>query len=99
VRDAGKAGLRTHRPVLSIGRDANEDDAGIELLEVVVTEAPFFQGAGPEILDHDVALGGKLPEQVAAAFAQKIECHAFLVAGFRKPHQRIAALGVGAEPP
>jgi hypothetical protein len=52
----------------------------------------------PEILDHDIAFGRKLPEQVAAALGRKVERHALLVAGFREPHQRVAALGVGAEP-
>ena len=92
-----KPGCSPHRPVLAVSRDANQDRAAIELLQLIIAEAPFLQRAGAEILDDDVAFGRKPAQQVAAAVAGEVERHAFLVARFRKPHQRVAAFGVGAE--
>src|SRR6185312_10717821 len=98
MRDAGKARLRAHRPVLAVRGDADQDRATIELLQLVIAEAPFFQRTWTEILDDDVAFRGELAQQIAPAFAGQIERDAFLVACFRQPHQRVAAFGVGPEP-
>src|SRR3954471_23515280 len=99
MRDAGKTWLRPHRTVLPVSRDAHENRGSVDLLELVITEPPFFQRAGPEILDNDVAFCGELLQQFPPALARQIQGHAFLVAGFGEPHQRIAAFGIGAEPP
>src|SRR5215813_8685856 len=99
MRDAGKARLGAHRAILTVGRDAYQDRAAIELFQLVIAEAPLLQRARPEILDDDVALRSQLPEQFASAVGREVERDAFLVARLRQPHQRIAAVGRGAEPP
>lgn len=99
MRNARKARLRAHRPVLSIGRDPNEDRAPIDLFKFVVTEPPFFECAGSEVLHDDVALRRKLPEEFTPPLAAEIQRHALLVARFGQPHQGIAAIGIGSEPP
>jgi hypothetical protein len=82
VRNAGKAWLGTHRPVLAVCRDAHQDRAAIEFFQFIVAEAPFLQRARPEILDDDVAFGRKLPQHVAAALTGEIKLHTLLVARF-----------------
>jgi hypothetical protein len=62
------------------------------------SEAPLLQRTGPEILHDDVALRRQLPQQLASGVGGEVERDAFLVARLRQPHQRIAALGAGAEP-
>ena len=97
VRDAGEAGLGAHRPVLAVGRNAHQNGARVQPLELVISQSPFFQRSGPEILDNDIAFCRQLPQQFATALLLQIERDALLVAAFRQPDQRVAAFGIGAE--
>ena len=75
--------------------DLRVDDPGIDLLDDVVAEAQPLDGAGGEILDHDVGLLQHLREDLAAAFAAEVQRDAALVGVEQHEVVRIHARRVG----
>ena len=81
-----RLGKRSDPGALTVGarlpeaRDADHDQAGMNRLQGVVTEAPFFEGAGTIVLDHDVVLGYETFYNLNAEGRSQVECDGFLVA-------------------
>ena len=101
IRLAGQVGkareavgdAREARPVvvgagLAVGRDAHQDDLGIDLLHVLVAQAPAFEGSGREILDDDVGLGDQALGDLEARGLAQVERDAALVARLAQPVER-----------
>ena len=59
--------------------DLRIDEPGVDLLRDVVAEAQPVDGAGGEILDHDVGLLQHLRENLATAWAAEVQGDAALI--------------------
>ena len=97
VGDPGEAGQVAVRARLAVGRHPDEDHPRVQLLHRLVVEAPPLEHPGPEVLDHDVDLGDELAEDLAPLRRPEVEGDRPLVAALAEPHQRVAAVGPGAE--
>ena len=83
--------------VLAIGRNAHEDQLGLQLLEHGGAQSPLLECARPEVLDHHVALLDEtLHERIALGLAQ-IERDRLLVSGFVEPVESRASRCHGPE--
>ena len=71
-------------------RQAQHDQPGIFRGQALVTQAPFFQRAGTEILDHDVRIPCHARHDLLAFGSAQIDGHRFLVAVLHIPPQRRA---------
>ena len=85
--DAIEAGALGQRAVLAERRDANDDEAWIEIDR---RDVPALERARPEVLDHDVGGGGQAAEQVLALRLAQVERDALAAAPFDGPEQRVA---------
>jgi len=95
-------GLRDHveAHVVLVGAfaealDLRVDDPGIDLPDNVVAEAQTLDGAGGEILDHDVGLLQHVREDLATAWAAEVQRDAPLVGVEQHEVVRIHPLRVG----
>jgi hypothetical protein len=70
---------------------------GIDLAQDLPAKAPFFEGAGPEVLAQHVRLFNQLLEQLDAFGQMQVEGHRFLVACFAEPGERVLASGRSSE--
>ena len=85
-----EAGLVAVRPGLAVARDADEHDVRVGGLELVVAEAPAFEGAGAEVLGDEVGARDELEEEVTAARGAHVEGDRLLVPRQRRPVERVA---------
>src|SRR5829696_377278 len=74
--------------------DPNPDQTRVCLAEILVPQPPALQGAGPEVLDHDVGLGYEPPRQLLALGLAQVQRNGLLVTGDDRPPQRLALLAV-----
>jgi hypothetical protein len=76
---AGQVGEAAHRlhqraergaiavgAVLAEAGDAHDDQAGVDLVQPLGSEAPALEGAGPEVLHQDVGVPHEVEEQIGA---------------------------------
>src|SRR5262249_14956461 len=75
--------------------DLRVDDPRVDLLDDVVAEAQPLDGAGREVLDHDVGLLEQLREDLAAARRAEVQGDATLVGVEQHEVVRVHALRVG----
>ncbi|CPP71609.1 Uncharacterised protein [Bordetella pertussis] len=88
--DGGKAGLLRLGAGLAVARDAQHDQTRVEGVQRLPRQAPFLHGAGAEVLDQHVGLGGQLARQVLALGLAQVHAHGLLVARLRFPPDRSA---------
>ena len=74
-------------PRLAVAGDARQDEAGIDLREPLVPEAPALERARPEVLGQHVGYTHQLEQQLLAARRAQIERDALLVPRLDRPHQ------------
>jgi hypothetical protein len=89
--DRAESRLGGARSRLSEPGDVHEDDAGIVDGERVIRQTPPVDGAGLEVLEHDVAVPRDPPHQDPAAFVTQIDRHRALVARDRGPPEALDA--------
>ena len=89
--DRGVAGLVRVGSGLSVARHPDQDDARIALAEHVVSQVPFLQGAGTEVLHHDVGFLDEVTEQLAAAGTSQVQGDCFFVARVHGPEDVVPA--------
>src|SRR5664280_3140719 len=81
------------RTSLSVARDANKDDTGIDGLELLVAKSPFFQCSRAKVLEHDVAFFYQSKKELTAFF--EIEGDEPFIARLNWPQQRVIAIALG----
>src|SRR5487761_521192 len=85
LRNGAKAGsIRVGSP-LAVARDSHGDQAWIDVSEDRGPQAPFLQGARPEVLEQDVGMPDELFDQTSPFRPVKIDRHRLLVAPERPP--------------
>jgi hypothetical protein len=78
------------RPRLAVAGNADEDEAGVDLLELVEAQPPLLERPGPEVLDDGVALGDEVEQELLALLRAEVQGDAALVARDQRPPQRLA---------
>src|SRR5690348_16998898 len=73
-----------NRAELAVAANRNVDDVGLNCADVVVTDAPFVESAGAEVLHDDVGSRGESQENLAALGLAEIERQVALVAIHRR---------------
>src|SRR5215469_1962402 len=68
---------------LSEAADRNVNDVGLHVTTRGIANSPLVEGAGPEVLHHDVGISGELQENLAPSRCAQIEREAALVAIYR----------------
>ena len=70
----------------------HQHQPGIDLVEYLPTDSPAFEGAGTEVLDHDVCLGSQAFEHLGAVGVTQVQPDAPLVACDDPPPEAVAVL-------
>src|SRR2546425_11330547 len=73
LREGAEPGPPRRRTGLAEAADPREHDPRIDGGELVPAEAPAFERAGPEVLDHDVRPLDEAKEQLASVRRREIE--------------------------
>ena len=73
--DHAKAGLVAIGARLAVARDAQDDEARVELVQFLRRHAPAFQRPRPEILDQHVGLGDQAAHQRLTVGLPQVDGH------------------------
>ena len=94
---AERAALRV-RPGLPEAGDPEHHDGGVDLQQLIRSQAPFLQHPGAEVLDHHIGLGDQPAQNVLPLGFAEVQRDGPLVPGDHLPPQAVAVLvqAVGA---
>src|SRR5579871_4213467 len=92
-RQRAKAGAGTIGAVLAEAGNAQHDKPGIDLVQRLIADAPAFQRAGAEVLDHYIRLSRQPLEKRSSLRLAEVEGNRAFVAAHRLPEETFAVLG------
>ena len=84
-------GVRSELPEAA---DAQHDEVGVDLEQLVGSDVPAFHDAGPEVLDEHVGVFDEAAQDLLALGLGEVECDGPLVAGDHLRPQAVAVLVV-----
>src|SRR5215218_1896610 len=97
--DGPESGLVLVWTSLSVTRDPDHHEAGIDLSQVLIPQTPPFQRSRPEVFDDHVGFGDESAREVLALFFPQVEGDGLLVAGDDGPPEGVPVLAVAAPDP